>query len=52
LCDEQNIPYKCKSCGWNPEVARRRKWENRMAIKQAELEKEENKKSDIENAEK
>lgn len=57
LCDEQDIPKKCMTCGWNPEEAMRRKIafraeyikkiEAERAAKEAERKKEEEAKSGV-----
>lgn len=39
-CDEQDIPNKCKKCGWNPDVANQRKFELRMKLEGLYIEKE------------
>ncbi len=40
-CDEQDIPNKCKKCGWNPEEAKRRKIEVRTKFGELMREKNE-----------
>lgn len=34
-CYEENTPYKCMRCGWNPEVEKKRRAESRMKRLQA-----------------